>query len=87
MFAEAAEMLRPVDEAGQALLVELVLRAARAGDETALRILTWREHLNAVGVEYVDELDDRTWDAVYRTHEGATPRATRPAGVLDVRPA
>lgn len=74
MFAEAAEQLRPVDDAGGALLVELVLRAARAGDETALRILTWREHLNALGVEHPEELDERTWDAVYRTHAGGTPR-------------
>lgn len=77
MFGEAAEMLRPVDDAGAGLVVELVIRAAAAGDEAALRILAAREHLNALGVEYADELDDRTWQAVHTRHAGGTPRATR----------
>jgi len=80
MFAEAAAQLRPVDDAGAALVVELVMRAAADGDETALRILAAREHLNALGVEYVDELDDRTWEAVRVTHAGGTPPTTRQAG-------
>jgi len=82
MFAEAAAQLRPVDDVGAALVVELVMRAAADGDEAALRILAAREHLNAIGVEYPDELDDRTWEAVRTTHAGGTPRATRPAGGL-----
>lgn len=79
MFGEAAEMLRPIDDAGAGLVVELVIRAAAAGDAAALRILAAREHLNAFGVEYADELDDRTWQAVHVTHAGGTPRV-RAAG-------
>lgn len=74
MFAEAAAQLRPVDDVGAHLVVELVMRAAADGDETALRILVAREHLNALGVAYPDELDDRTWQAVRVTHAGGTPR-------------
>ena len=58
------------------------MRAAADGDETALRILAAREHLNALGVEYAEELDDRTWEGVRTTHAGKTPRATRPANGL-----
>jgi hypothetical protein len=79
MFAEAAAMMRPVDDAGAGLVVELVMRAAAEGDENALRTLAAREHLNALGVEYPEELDDRTWQAVRTTYAGGTPRATPPA--------
>lgn len=75
MFAEAAAMIRPVDDVGAGLVVELVMRAAADGDETALRILAAREHLNALGVEHPQELDDRTWQAVRVTHAGGTSRA------------
>ncbi|KTR11060.1 hypothetical protein [Curtobacterium citreum] len=75
-YRELAEQLRPVDAAGGELVVELLMRMAAAGDESALRILTWREHLNAVGVEFVDELDERTFDAVCRTHAGSVPRSS-----------
>ncbi|WIB16293.1 hypothetical protein DEJ34_03930 [Curtobacterium sp. MCPF17_050] len=80
MFAEAAAMMRPVDDAGAGLVVELVMRAAADGDENALRILAAREHLNALGVEHPEELDDRTWEAVRVTHTGGTPRALTTGG-------
>lgn len=77
-YRELAEQLRPVDDVGAHLVVELVVRAAVAGDESALRILTWREHLNAVGVEYVDE---RTWDAVAERTPAGLRGATPPVQI------
>jgi hypothetical protein len=80
MLVEAAAQLRPVDDASAALVVELVMRAAAAGDAIALRILAAGEHLNALGVEYADEPDDRTWQAVQVIHDGGTPRARSESG-------
>jgi hypothetical protein len=73
-YRELAEQLRPVEMSEAELLAELVVRAAAEGDESALRILTWREHLNAVGVVFPEDIDDRLWDAVRTTHDGGTPR-------------
>ncbi|MFJ3383613.1 MULTISPECIES: hypothetical protein [unclassified Curtobacterium] len=84
-YRELAEQLRPVDSSGAELVVELLMRMAAAGDESALRILTWREHLNAMGVEYADELDDRTFDAVCRTHAGSVPQSSA-SGAASVVP-
>ncbi len=53
------------------------MRAAAAGDESALRILTWREHLNAVGVVFPEDINETLWAAVKPTHDGGTPRAPR----------
>ncbi|MGN6407761.1 MAG: hypothetical protein ACTHMH_05395, partial [Curtobacterium sp.] len=42
IYGELAEQLRPVGAAEAELVADLVVRAAAAGDESALRILTWR---------------------------------------------
>lgn len=77
MYRDLAERLRPVEQSEAELVAELVVRAAAAGDESALRILTWREHLQAVGVERPEDISDRLWDAVETTHAGGTPRVPR----------
>jgi len=81
MYREFAEQLRPVEVSEAELLAELVVCAAADGDERALRILTRREHLNAVGVVFPEDIDERLWAAVKTTHEGGTPRAMSAAAV------
>lgn len=73
-YRELAEQLRPLEMPDVELVAELLVRAAADGDESALRILTWREHLNALGVVFPEDIDERTWTAVKTTHGGGTPR-------------
>lgn len=77
MFREAAEELRPVDDIELRLVVELVMLAAADGDETALRILTAREHLAGLGFDDPDTIDARTMSEVLAIHAGGTPRIRR----------
>ncbi|WIB76788.1 hypothetical protein DEJ28_14170 [Curtobacterium sp. MCPF17_002] len=76
-YRELAEQLRPVEMSEAELIADLVVRAAADGDESALRILTWREHLNAVGVVFPEDIDEPLWAAVKATHDGGTPRVPR----------
>lgn len=76
-YRELAEQLRPVEMSEAELLAELVMRAAADGDESALRILTWREHLTAVGVVFPEDITEGLWAAVRTTHDGGTPRVPR----------
>lgn len=76
-YRELAEQLRPVEASEADLLAALVVRAAADGDESAVRILTWREHLTAVGVVFPEDMTEGLWDAVRTTHDGGTPRVKR----------
>lgn len=51
------------------------MRAAADGDETTLRILAACEHRNALGVEYAEDIDDWSWQAVRTTDADGTQRA------------
>jgi hypothetical protein len=76
MYREQAEQLRPVDDVECRLVVELVMRAAAGGDESAMAVLAASEHLAEFGFDDPDESDERTMREVTRTR-GGTPRVRR----------
>lgn len=84
MYADELGHLR-VDEVWDGpLFAELLLRAARAGDPTAVRILGVGQHLTGLGYDSVEQVDPGLLREVEGIHAGRLARqsSTSPATMV-----